>query len=38
MFEQFWTGSLKELEGMLRDGKMQVKGEFVVGIKTCKGG
>ena len=33
LFEQFWTGSLEELENMLRDGKMSVKGEFVVGMK-----
>jgi len=32
MFEQFWTGSLKELEGMLRDGRLLVKGEFVISI------
>ena len=34
MFEQFWTGNLEELEVLLRDGKMQVKGEFVVGMRN----
>jgi 16S rRNA (cytidine1402-2'-O)-methyltransferase len=33
MFEQFRTGSLEELEIVLREGKMNIKGEFVVGIK-----
>ncbi|MDR2189732.1 MAG: hypothetical protein LBP53_00620 [Candidatus Peribacteria bacterium] len=31
-FEQLRTGSLDELEIMLREGTMSVKGEFVVGI------
>ncbi|MDR0282827.1 MAG: 16S rRNA (cytidine(1402)-2'-O)-methyltransferase [Candidatus Peribacteria bacterium] len=34
MFEQFWTGSLEDLEGMLRDGRMLMKGEFVVGLRN----
>jgi 16S rRNA (cytidine1402-2'-O)-methyltransferase len=32
LFEQFRTGSLEELETLLCEGNMPVKGEFVVGI------
>lgn len=34
MFEQHFTGSLEELECLLREGKMPVKGEFVVGMSV----
>jgi 16S rRNA (cytidine1402-2'-O)-methyltransferase len=33
LFEQFRTGNLEELAELLRDGKMTIKGEFVIGIK-----
>jgi 16S rRNA C1402 (ribose-2'-O) methylase RsmI len=33
LFEQFRTGNLEELEAMLRERNMPVKGEFVVGIQ-----
>jgi hypothetical protein len=34
MFEQYFTGSLEEVEAMMKGGKMSVKGEFVVGISN----
>lgn len=33
LFEQFRTGNLEELEQMIHNEKMPIKGEFVVGIK-----
>ena len=33
LFEQYFTGNLEELENLLQRGNLQIKGEFVVGIK-----
>ena len=34
MFEQYFTGTVVEAMDLIKDKKMAIKGEFVVGIKA----
>ncbi|MDD2537260.1 MAG: 16S rRNA (cytidine(1402)-2'-O)-methyltransferase [Candidatus Absconditabacteria bacterium] len=36
LFEQYFTGSLEEVEELIKENKLAIKGEFVVGIKAKK--